>query len=275
MNYLDRMRHRIEGKESRLPAYLGDKRKVREIAQLMGIRVSEIYFDGKLEDLQWSELPNEFVLKPSFASTSIGVYLLQRQEDGTYLNILTNKLVELAAIEEHLKTVALRFLGDEDRGTYLVEELLRDIDGTTPPRDVRLYSFFGEIGMVLMEDHLNNSHAEAMYFDGDFEPFEDRESRYGIAKGAEKLERILPSVRPAEARELLITAQRVSLAIPCSFSRVDFYNTSKGVYLGEITFFPGTFYYKDRKIMHDIEADRLGRLWARAEERLEIAKTTG
>lgn len=117
MNYLDRMRHRIEGKESRLPAYLGDKRKVREIAQLMGIRVSEIYFDGKLEDLQWSELPNEFVLKPSFASTSIGVYLLQRQEDGTYLNILTNKLVELAAIEEHLKTVALRFLGDEDRGT--------------------------------------------------------------------------------------------------------------------------------------------------------------
>lgn len=114
-----------------------------------------------------------------------------------------------------------------------------------------------------------------MYLDGDFEPFEDRESRYGIAKVADKLEQIHPSVRPAEARELLITAQRVSLAIPCSFSRVDFYNTSKGVYLGEITFFPGTFSYKDRKIMHDVEANRLGRLWARAEERLELANTTG
>ena len=274
MNYLERMRYRIEGKESPLPAHLGDKRKVREIAQLMGIRVSEIYFDGTLEDVKWSELPSEFVLKPSFASTSIGVYLLRRQDDGTYLNVLTDKVLELAAIEEHLRSVALRFLGDKNGGTYLVEELLRDIDGTTPPRDVRMYSFFGEVGMVLMEDHLNHAHAEAMYFDGDFEPFEDRESRYGVAKGADKLERILPSVRPAEARELLIAARRVSLAIPCSFSRVDFYNTSKGVYLGEITFYPGTFYYKDRKIMHDVEADRLGRLWARAEERLELAKTT-
>lgn len=271
MNYLEHMKQRLAGEELSVPSSYGDKRKVRQVASMLGIRTTEIYFDGKLSDLDWSKLPEEFVLKPSFASTSIGVYLLQRQADGAYLNLLTGAVANTEDIESHLKSISERFLKDEDKGTYLVEELLRDEDGNTPPKDVRLYSFFGKVGMVIMEDHLKNSYAEAMYFDGDFEPFVDIESRYGVASKALHLERISKAVRPPNARTLICAAERISASVPTAFCRVDLYNTPKGVYLGEITFFPGTFYYQDRKIMHDIESERLGRIWDDAADRLVLA----
>lgn len=271
MNYLEHMSQRLNGDEYRVPASFGDKRKVRTIASMLGVRTSEIYFDGLLADLAWSELPAEFVIKPSFASTSIGVYLLSRQDDGSYLNILTGASISIAEVVIHLKAISVRFLGDENVGSFLVEELLRDEDGNTPPRDVRVYSFFGKAGLVLVEDHLTNSYAEAMYFDGDFEPFSDIEERYGVASNAAHLERTIEAVRPSNARSLLMVAERISSAVPSSFCRVDLYSTPKGVYLGEITFFPGTFYYGDRKLMLEKETERLGRLWDDAADRLALS----
>jgi hypothetical protein len=271
LNYLEHMEHRLAGKEEFVPSSYGDKRKVRRVASMLGIRTSAIYFDGKLSDLEWSKLPDEFVIKPSFASTSIGVYLIQRQADGTYRNLLSGDSVDPVVIEDHLRSISDRFLKDQDAGTFLVEELLRDEQGQTPPKDIRLYSFFGKVGLVIVEDHLTNSYAEAMYFDGDFEPFSDIRARYGIAPKASHLERTADAVRPLNARTLLSAAERISASVPTAFCRVDLYNTPKGVYLGEITFYPGTFYYKDRKIMHDIEADRLGRIWDDAAYRLSLS----
>lgn len=77
-----------------------------------------------------------------------------------------------------------------------------------------------------------------------------------------------PAVTPANAGEILNVARRVSAAVPSAFVRVDLYDTPKGVYLGELTFYPGTFYYKNRKLMHPMEAERLGRMWDSAAERL-------
>ena len=41
-----------------------------------------------------------------------------------------------------------------------------------------------------------------------------------------------------------------------------------GPVLGEITFYPGTFFYKNRKVMAPEEAARLGKMWDAAEKRL-------
>lgn len=271
LTYLDRMKIRLEGGEDSVPFFLGAKSRVREIAKLMGIRTPAVYYEGALSGLDWDELPQEFVLKPSFASTSIGVFLLVRDGDD-FRSAISGESITKNQIIEKCGSVSARFFdGDTTAGSFIVEELLRDRDGSTPPKDVRVNAFFGEIGMVYYDDHLSGSVATASYFDGDFQPFADIEDRYSVAKEVEAYHKVVQQPRPASADVILNVAKRISLAIPCAFIRVDLYDTPEGVYLGEITFTPGAFYYKNVKLMLDKENKRLGRIWGAAHERLKTA----
>ena len=83
------------------------------------------------------------------------------------------------------------------------------------------------------------------------------------------MEAIVDEAEPPEGAEaLLAVARRVSTAVPSAFCRVDLYDTPAGPVLGEITFYPGTFFYKNRKLMAPEEAVRLGAMWGVAEKRL-------
>ncbi|MEV7650115.1 ATP-grasp fold amidoligase family protein [Kocuria marina] len=242
---------------------------MRQFAQHIGVRTTEVYFAGPLDSLNLDTLPHEFVLKPSFASTSIGVLLLERFEDR-FRNILSQQVMTLEEIRQSCSRVAERYRPDSpSTARFIVEELLRDAAGNTPPQDVRFYAFCGEIGLVLMEDHLTDEQAHAMYFDGDFLPLAQVHSRYGVAEKATHLEEIVEAKVPRNWKNLLAVAKRISMATPTPFARIDLYDTPKGVYLGEITLTPGTFYYRDRKLMSSTESYRLGRMWADAEERLK------
>jgi hypothetical protein len=266
MDYFEHMQRRLDGQEQFFPSHLLRKSEVRRLAAMIGVQTPRIYGYGPLQEVLAAELPDEFVLKPAFASTSIGVVLLRADGDG-YENLLDGSHISREDLVERCMIVARRYFDDPDSADFIAEELLRDHEGQTPPRDVRFYTFQGEIGMVLMEEHLAGP-AAAMYFDGDFLPFADLDKRYGVAPGAESLESIVPAKTPENWRDLLAVARRVSIAVPTAFCRVDLYDTAKGVYLGEITFYPGTFYYRNRKLMFGAEAERLGRLWDNATERL-------
>jgi hypothetical protein len=266
MDYFERMRRRIAGQEDLSPSSVGDKQGLRQFARLIGVKTPTIYARGPIAGLLTSDLPAEFVLKPAFASTSIGVMLLRREGDG-YEDLLTGSRVSMEDVQAKCNDVASKYYDNPGAAVFLAEELLRSHDGETPPPDIRCYTFQGDIGLIVMEDHLAGP-AAAMYFDGDFLPFADVSSRYGVAVGAERLESIVEARTPHCWREVLAVAKRVSVAVPAAFCRVDLYDTPNGVYLGEITFYPGTFYYRNRKIMSQAEAERLGRLWGQAAERL-------
>ena len=273
MDYLEHMQQRLNQKEEFVPALLGRKEKVRELARMIGVRTPETFHRGTLAALPVT-LPDEFVLKPDFASTSIGILLLRNLGGDRFLDLVTKAKYSRAELLASCQAIADRFYGEGNTtASFVAEELLKDHDGTIPPPDIRCYMFQGEVGMILMEHHIAGP-AHAMYFDGDFHPFKDLDERYGIAPGAGEMEFIVPAVAPANAREILNVARRVSAAVPSAFCRVDLYDTPKGVYLGELTFFPGTFYYKNRKLMHQKEADRLGRLWDAAAERMDGSLAT-
>lgn len=260
---------RLNGGEESVPFFLGAKSKVREIGKLMGVRTPETYYTGPFSGIPWDELPNEFVLKPSFASTSIGIFLLA-QDGAEYRDVITNEIVTKNQIAEKSAEISARYFnGDSSKGNFIVEELLKDFDGSVPPKDVRVYAFFGEIGMIHYDDHLSGPVQTASYFDGDFQPFPDVEDRYSVAKGVEKIHKIVQQPRPQSADLILDVAKRISLAIPCAFFRIDLYDTPKGIYLGELTFTPGTFYYKNVKLILDKENKRLGRIWDAAQQRLK------
>lgn len=269
MDYFEHMQLRLQGGESHVPARIGDKKLIRQFCDLIGVRTPSIYFRGLQKDLSDFNFPTEFVLKPAFASTSIGVMLLARGEESTFQDLITGEIVHLDDLLEKCRDIASRYYEDSSAGNFIVEELLRDENGSTPPQDIRFYTFQGEIGMILKEDHLSGSAAHAMYFDGDFLPFPDVRQRYSVAEKAKELEVIVEAKTPANWKQLLAVAKRVSTAVPSAFCRVDLYDTPTGVVLGEVTFFPGTFYYRDRKIMSQNEAERLGRMWDDAADRLQ------
>jgi len=265
VDYLQHLQQRLNDEEALVPGWLGDKRAVREFARAIGVQTPQLHFRGSLATLPES-LPREFAFKPEFASTSIGVLLLRSVDDDIFENVVTGRELSRTELLEKAAATATRF-GKQKHGTFVVEELLRGHSGSAPPKDIRCYAFQGQIGMILMEEHLAGP-TKAMYFDGDFRPFSDIHARYGVAEAADGLEEIGDAVTPKNGREVIAVARRVSTAVPSAFCRVDLYDTPKGIFLGEITFYPGTFYYKNRKLMRQIEADRLGRLWDEANERL-------
>lgn len=269
MRYLEHMEARLSGEEDYVPGFLGAKRRVREFAQTIGIATPKQHYRGPIESLP-DDLPERFVLKPEFASTSIGVLLLERITRGSFRNVVTGIESTRQSLMEYCTDIASAHYKQENpEAVFVVEELLRGADGSTPPPDVRCYCFQGEIGMILTEHHITGQ-ARAMYFDGNFVPFDDLDERYSISDysartGDESIESAVP---PKNARAILNVARRISSAVPSAFCRVDLYDTDRGVVLGELTFYPGTFYYKNRKIMLEKEDERLGRLWDQAQERL-------
>lgn len=266
LDYFGRMDRRLSGSEAGVPDYLGQKHNTRNFATQIGIKTTEVYFEGSVRDLETAVLPREFVIKPGFASTSIGVHLLQKSDD-VFLELVTGTSISFPELITEYQSLSERYFDDPLEGTVLVEELLRDHQGGTPPSDVRAYMFQGEVGFFLIEDHISGT-ARASYFNADFSPMLDVYERFGVAEAATHLEEIVERPVPANHNELSAVARRVSTAVPTAFCRVDMYDTPNGIYLGEITFYPGTFYYKNRKLMSGAEAKRLGRMWSESESRL-------
>lgn len=271
--YFDYMRRRLEGGESGVPATLGDKKATLNFAKLIGIAKSEEYYIGPISGLVLDELPEEFVLKPVYASTSIGIYLLRKESDGSLYDLVSQERLKLSDIVAAYNNIAKRYNKKPGDAHYIAEELLKSPEGTTPPPDIRAYAFQGECGFFLVEDHIKGK-AEATYFNGDFSLMTDVRERFGIASGMEHLEEIVERPTPENYQEIINVTKRISTSIPTAFCRIDMYSTEKGIYLGELTFFPGTFYYHNRKIMKPVEAERLGKLWKEAELRLKGSKLT-
>lgn len=268
MDYFELMERRLSGQEKNVPARIGSKRIVRDFCDLIGVKTPEVLQINTLDKLEVENFPDSFVFKPSFASTSLGVYLLKRQESD-FLDLLTGNKYSWLDLQKNSQVIVERYYGKGNTtATFIVEELLIDFNGKIPPDDIRFYAFQGEIGLILKEDHMTSDRVESMYFDGNFLPFTDIANRYTIADAAIKSEVIVDAIVPSNWEALLNVAKRISIAVPTAFSRIDLYDTPNGIYLGEVTLTPGTFYYKNRKIMSHSEAARLGRLWLNAEKKM-------
>lgn len=271
MDYFELMQNRLDGKEEGVPGWMGAKGATRPFADNIGVKTPTLFFEATASEFPSKTFPNEFVLKPSFASTSIGVKLMKKLAPGQYQDLLTGDGVTVAELQDECGKISHSYYDDPNKGTFYVEELLRDHDDNFPPRDIRVYAFQGEIGFILAEEHIDGP-ARASFYDENFELFEDIGERFEIASGVEHLEQIVQEPAPVNKQDVLSVAKRVSVAVPTAFCRIDLYDTPKGVYLGELTFYPGTFLYRNRKIMLQNEAERLGKLWEEAVSRLNGTK---
>lgn len=214
------------------------------------------------EDIDWSTLPDEFVLKTLQGASGAGVFPLMRRGDG-YVDLLSNSKAQRSSRD--VVDLLLRKIASGRTGSELViEEFIRSPygDGRTVPLDCKVYSFYGTVGMIMVRDGdgsrnntaVRGTGVRARYLGPDGAALGDVMSHVTV-------DETLP--KPLHLEQLVKASEQLSAALPTPFVRLDFYETADGIVFGEVTIRPGG----DQYPRSDVDV-RLGQLWEDAEARL-------
>jgi len=239
---------------------LNPKLRAYEFARSHGVDLPASYGRyAHVSELPWDELPPAFVLKTDGGSTAEGVLPLVRRE-GKYLDLLNTKrgLRRPDEIVGYLDGLTAR---KKVSAELIVEELLfsphRDDDETLAP-DVKLYCFYGEVGMILCR--LTNGTRDHHHFS--YRYFDEKGNDLGDALvGHGNVDADVPA--PLHLAELIDASSRMSVALKVPFVRLDFYERKDSIVFGEITPSPGG----EQQPRADLD-DRFGQMWKRAEVQL-------
>lgn len=209
-------------------------------------RVLAVWSDADEVDLH--PLPEAFTIKADRGAASRAVYPVRRR--GPLLEVADGSRTLTA--EDLVRELRDTQAAGEGLPPHFAEELLEDSSGAPLPVDIKVYTFYGEIGHVLLR---------AVHRHGD--PRGTRR-RYLLPDGSDLLQDNHTEVPvPRHYETVLEVARTLSTVVPFPFLRVDLYDTPSGVVIGELTMAPGgPQRYPDG---HD---RRLGRMLEEAEARL-------
>jgi hypothetical protein len=235
--------------------FMSKGRGVREFVKSINFNAPKI-LHGPMPsaELPWGDLPSSFVIKPSTGSSSRGVFVMRRTDDGRFEDLIDERRW---SAEELVRQYQERpeSWRDVRKDEVLVEELVEC--GGRPSYDWKVYAFRGEIALLYELDRLGGVKRNRCYLP-DWTPVPH--VWYG------RYDRHDPLPPPTHPDELLRTAAAISLALPLPFVRVDLYESDTGVVVGELTPFPGT------RHEHSLTWDRiLGEAWERGETALRAA----
>ena len=231
----------------------------RALAHKEGLRVPEVFSEGfSIAELDFSDLPDQFVLKPDRGYGRSGVFVLQRT-GNTYVDLLSGEtqLSERPIKEKLLSLDANGLISGEN---LQIEQALLT-DGKLP-FEWKVYSFQGETPLVLQISREKTKNV--CVYDEAWQkqnPYDLYGRILGRRHRAFRSYADLPS--PQQPQEILELASRVSKLIPVPFARIDLYEFEGNVHLGEITPMPG-----GRQRFAEPVDVQLGLAWQRAESRL-------
>lgn len=263
MDYLTLIRARGNGQEKGVPNHLHNKMLGRQFVESVGGPTPKLHATyNSVAEFDLSALPDTFVLKPAFSSSSFGVMVLERQ-GNKYYDHLRRRELSVEAIAAEQQTLADK--SPNLKHLWMVEDRIIDVLDSPVPDDYKFFTFQGEIGLIhrTIRDPKKNLHA---FFDGNFDPIDDPDDLL-IEPNRKIIEKVVED-RPEGWEAMLNVAKRISVAVPSPFVRVDMYNTHDGPVFGEFTLVPGTFYYEDREKMTPVLSYRMGYLWGEAKKRL-------
>lgn len=231
------------------------KLEMYRFAESHGLKVPTVHgLWATPEEIDLDTLPERFVIKSDRGSSGHGVLPVERV-DGGYRIFSRTQIWHPEGFHR-----LLRRRLDEGRiaGPFFVESLMEDSrhPGRLPV-DVKLYSFYGTVGHVLlreMEHHADRSTARLRYLGAD---------GTDLGRVTTWLETSSAVEPPSRLPELVEVARRLSAAVPLPFVRVDLYDLPDGIWFGELTLTPGG--RQAYTAEHDAE---LGLLWEDAATRL-------
>ncbi|WP_175477265.1 ATP-grasp fold amidoligase family protein [Ruania alba] len=232
-----------------------------EFAASHGIGVPDVYrVWPDLTSMELNDLPDRFVLKADGGDSATAVLPLQRIGADSYQLVGQERVFTTAELRLRLAQRSARA-----QPPFFAEELLVGTDGRAIPNDLKCYMFYGHVGHVLVRRvgrHGVPSTNRLKFVD-------EHGQEFGRVAEGRRHSRILEL--PHAWSDTIEAARHLSRAVGLPFCRVDLYETTRGIVLGEITRAPSGG--NERFVEHHDEM--LGRRWVGAQARLEIDLASG
>ena len=177
----------------------------------------------KFEDIDFTKLPNKFVLKPTHASGNVFICKNKDEIDYKKLKKTVQKWLKrnyyLVHREWPYKNVKPRIIAEE----YMEDQIGELID-------YKVYAFNGQCDYVMVCFDRIKGKTKFIYYDRKWN-IKKEFSKDGIKYGDTiKIE------KPKNLDKMFEFAEILSKNIP--FVRVDFYESNGNLYFGELTFYP-------------------------------------
>lgn len=193
------------------------------------------------EDIDFSLLPNKFVVKATHDSGSVYIVKDKNKMNKSKLKKEINFALKINYFYEGrewpYKNVKPRII---------IEEYLENENGE-PLRDYKIWCFSGDPKFIQVMSERSNSHFYINHFDLEWNEFKlEIEDRIANPKK-------IP--RPKTLNEMIEVAKKLSN--PFHFSRIDLYEINGEIVFGEITFFPAGGMYKFINYQDDLKLGKL------------------
>ena len=205
----------------------------KRLARRLGLSVAEDYVACAplTEALAYVEQHHldRFVIKPNSSRSAIGCHPLVRDGEGFFLDVRSGRRFRHDLLAPTLRGELIR--GRDD--AWIVEELLLPADGSTSViEDYKLYCFGGKVELIFYKrplpgDKLGVRH----WYTRDWVPVTPGDRHYPPRPFA-----------PIHGARLVEAAETASSQLCYPFIRIDLYDASRGVVLGEFTPGPGRAY---------------------------------
>lgn len=247
VDFSAKVRWRMKYDRNPVFVILQDKYKVQEYAKSKGVKTANLLYDTcSPETIPFGELPPKYLIKANHGCGwnilcyNSELYLFRDGQDlvnrdGSLLN--TNsatkyKLRKAEAIQMCREWLSRKFIRREWAyqrigSRILIEELLLPKDNKALI-DYRMYTFFGKVKAINVGSPIIRRNGENAFFSPDWKEFK-------LTKNKERPPDPLPE-KPGSLGEMIDVAQRLGEDV--DFARIDLYDTTQGVVLGEITIYP-------------------------------------
>ena len=187
-----------------------------------------------IASIDFSQMPDRFVLKPQDGASNNGVFLLERRKNGSFYDSMRREVYTSAEIikvylDEHNRFSSINL-------PVYVEERF---DSANPKYDVPLdykgFCFGGKVGLIMQRDVSGGreySNWKYAYYTREWQRLDE------IRKGVTFSDDLQP---PPEKHEIVRQMEFLASKIPLKFCSMDMYNTTKGVAFGECTIHTGSY----------------------------------
>lgn len=218
------MRMRQQQLAGTLPEWhLDDKQTAYDFVSAFNIIVPKL--DKNIYTVDTIPQREEVVIKPIDAAGARGVYLIHEPNyifDVRHANVLTSFTELQAAMHRDITSGAV----EED--AWLMEQLIYEFKKQRlPARDLKFYSFYGKVGLIL--EIVRDPEIRHTWW-----------TRDGKRISTGKYEATLFAGQGVTETEIE-QVERLSSAIPAPFMRIDFLKSESGLVFGEFTPKPGNY----------------------------------
>lgn len=221
---------------------LSDKYIAKLYGKHLGFHIPKTYqLISTPEEIDFNNLPINYVIKPVDLCDSTGVYLIKNN-----INLINNKKTNPQNIVNELNHMRLTidktyymyhymYNGKIPFKGYIVEELL--LDNNNIPYDYKCYVFGGKVYFIAItfdRQKINNKTVyKSVWMTPDWKPF-----YFSMSKKNYYYTNKIP--KPENLDKLINLLENASRNLE-RHCRIDVYNINNKIYLGEFTFFCGAF----------------------------------